>query len=44
VWNPSRTLTFFNSYEVLLTDSRHRVYRALQGESSHKRPLFTGFL
>jgi hypothetical protein len=36
VWNPSRTLTFFNSYEVLLTDSRHRVYRALQGESSQK--------
>jgi len=33
VWNPSRTLTFFNSYEMLLTDSRHRVYRAIQGEA-----------
>jgi len=24
-WNPSRTLTFFNSFELLVTDSRHRV-------------------
>jgi hypothetical protein len=32
LWNPSRTMTFFDAYELLVTDSRHRVYRAVQGE------------